>query len=98
MKIIFYSFILLFILITDHKLKLRHKYQLFSSKFKRYYIDFIALLILLGINAALIFLLSLTPLPITILKYLIFYLVVYSLFIVLPISFIDEAIEKIFND
>jgi hypothetical protein len=98
MGIIIVSFIVLIVLSIEHRIRIRPRYQMFSYKFSVFSMDFLILLISIGIGNALVFLLSLIHIPNFIIKYLLIFYFVYSLFIILPIKFFDEIMEKIFND
>lgn len=91
-------FIGLLVLIVEHKVKLRPKYQEFSGKFTKYYIDFIAFLIASGVIFALLYLLALASLPEFLIQNIIIFAILYSLFVILPIKYFDELMKKIFND
>lgn len=72
------------VFMVEKKVKLRHRYQTFSSKFKIHYIDFLALIVLVGIGVGVSFIFSLTPLPEYVSEYIRDFCITYSVFILLP--------------
>lgn len=72
------------VFIVERKAKLRSKYQIFASKFTLHYIDFLALIILVGIGVGITFMLSLTPLPSYLIEYIRDFCMTYSIIILLP--------------
>lgn len=98
MKIIIIALIGVLILSIEHKLRLRSKYQKFSEKFTKYYIDFIAVMVVLGVIFGVLYLLTLASLPYIIIEFVAIFAVMYSLFVILPIEYIDKLMSDIYND
>lgn len=98
MGIIIFTILSLVVLRVEYTLRLRTKYQTFSSRFTKYYIDFIVLLLILAVISVFIYLLSLISFPIFLIYYILIFAMLYSLFIILPIKSFDEFLKKIFNE
>ena len=98
MRIIAAAFLLLLILFIEHKIKLRTKYQRFSDKFTNSAIDFISLIVVLGISLTLVYFISLLGVPYFVIKCLAAFSVIYSLLVIIPSKNIDELVHKVYND
>ncbi len=97
-RIISAAFVLLFILFIEHKLKLRTKYQRFSDKFTTSAIEFISLIVVLGISLTIVYFISLLGVPYFVIKCLAAFSVIYSLLVIIPSKYIDELISNVYND
>lgn len=98
MGLIVLAFLTLFVLIIDHNLGFRAKYQFLVSKIQGYYIDFVAWLLLMVFIVAIGYLLLLTPLYEIIIVYFLIFLILYLHYVILPVKFFDEVTDKIFKD
>ncbi len=98
MGIILISFGILFVLILEHKINLRKKYQIYTERFTRYYIDFLVMLLALSLEFGIFCLLSSINLPGFVIECIIIFLTIYALFVILPIRSIDGLLGKIFRD
>ena len=72
--------------VIEQNIKLRVKYQSFSARFTRYYIDFISFVLMLGCSFGLSVLLAYLNVPDIITENLFYILFLYSLYIIIPIG------------
>ncbi|MDF2985866.1 MAG: hypothetical protein K0R50_1376 [Eubacterium sp.] len=84
MSVIILILAFLTVFMLERKIKLRHKYQVFSSKFTIHYIDFPALISLAVIGVFIVYLFSLTPLSDYAIEYIREFYITYTLIIILP--------------
>lgn len=97
MDIIIYALLGLLVLLVDYKLHIRNKYQTFSGRFTKYYIDFITFLIAFAIIAASLCLLFFFSTPEFLINYIIIFMLFYTLFIILPAKSIDDFVQNIYS-
>ncbi|MDF2985289.1 MAG: hypothetical protein K0R50_799 [Eubacterium sp.] len=98
MGIILISFSILFVLILEHRINLRQKYQHYTERFTRYYIDFLVILLAAASILGIFCLLSFIKLPGFVVECILIFLTTYSLFVILPIRAFDGVLGKIFRN